>query len=506
VHPVAAPAVQEEEMSGNTLKCGVPWVSVIALASLVLAGCAPAEEEAAKKIPVTTSSPQALEFYLQGRDLVDKLRITDSRSYFLEAVAEDESFATAHLALANTAPTQTELFDALEHAIAVADEVSEGERLMIGAREAQAKGEGAVQRERLEALVAAYPADERGHALLGNYHLLAQQHEQAIEQYEAAIEIAPDFSAPYNGMGYAYRFLGRYAEAEQAFKKYIELIPDEPNPYDSYAELLMKMGRFEESIRNYEKALSYNPNFMPSHVGIGNDYLFVDRPDKARDSFQRLLELARDDRERRQARLWMAASYVHEMDRERALEQMRASYAIAEAGDDPVAMSADLVRIGDILLYTGSAEQAGPSYREAVDLVRRAELPQEVKEGAERNLLYNESRVALALGDLDAARRHAEEYRARIEARGMPAETRRSHELAGRIALQEKDWRRALAEFEQADQQNPIMLCLMAKAWQELGDETKARDLVERAANFNAIAFNYAFVRSKACKMLEELQ
>ena len=73
------------------------------------------------------------------------------------------------------------------------------------------------------------------------------------------------------------------------------------------------------------------------------------------------------------------------------------------------------------------------------------------------------------------------------------------------IALLEQDWEKALAEFEQANQQDPIVLCLSAKAWGELGDSEKARKLVERAANFNAISFNYAFVRAKARKMLEEL-
>lgn len=493
-------------MNGSTLQRAAPWILAVALASLAMAGCARVEEDTAEKIPVTTASPKALELYLEGRDLAEKLRLTDSRRYFLEAVSEDGAFATAHLALAVTAPTQPEFFDALEQAVATAGAVSEGERLAIEAVEARAKGDGAAQHKRLQRLVAAYPADERGHYLLGTYYLNAQEYDQAIEQYDAAVRINPEFTLPYNAMGYAYRFLERYADAEQAFRKYIELIPDEPNPYDSYAELLMKTGRFEESIRNYEKALSYNPNFMASHIGIGNDYLFMNQPDKARESFHRLLELARDDRERRQARLWMAASYVHEMDWDSALEQMQAMYAIGETGGDLVTMSRDLVQMGDVLLSTGAAEQALSKYRDAMDLMERAEVPEEVKETARRNLLYNEARVALMQKDSDTARRRAEEYGEGIDARQVADESRRYHELAGRIALLEEGWQTALAEFEQANQRDPIVLCLQAKAWKGLGDEQKARELVERAANFNAIAFNYAFVRNKAFEMLEELQ
>lgn len=492
-------------MSGSPLQRGTPWVAAIVLAALTLA-CVDGTGEEAGKIPITTSSPKALELYLQGRDLAEKLRLTDSRRYFLDAVAEDDGFATAHLALALTAPTQTELFEALDDASAAAGAVSAGERLMIEAVEARARGDSVVRRERLVQLVTAYPDDERARNLLGDDLLAEQEYERAIEQYAAAVKINPGFSAPYNGMGYAYRYLGRYQEAEEAFRKYIELIPNEPNPYDSYAELLMKMGRFEESIRNYRQALSHNPNFVPSHIGIGNDYLLMEQPEKARESFQRLLELARDDAERRQARLWMAASFIHEMNRERALEQMEAMYAIAEAGGDHATMSRDLALMGDILLYTGSPEQAASKYREALDMMLQADVPGEVKETARLAQLYNEARVALGTGDLATARARADEYREQVEARQVADEIRRYHELAGRIALQEEDWRKALAEFEQANQQDPIVLCLSAKAWKELGDDEKARELVERAANFNAINFNYAFVRGKACQMLKELQ
>ena len=81
----------------------------------------------------------------------------------------------------------------------------------------------------------------------------------------------------------------------------------------------MKMGRFEESIEAYERALSLNPNFIGSQVGIGNNYMFLDQPEQARESFGKLLEIARNDAERRRARLWMAASCVHEGEHEQCL-------------------------------------------------------------------------------------------------------------------------------------------------------------------------------------------
>ena len=102
-------------------------------------------------------------------------------------------------------------------------------------------------------------------------------------------------------LGYSERNLSNYAEAENAFKKYIELIPDDPNPYDSYAELLMKEGKYEESIVQYRKALSIDPNFVASFLGISTNDNYLGKYEDARKELQTLYDKARNDGEKRAA-------------------------------------------------------------------------------------------------------------------------------------------------------------------------------------------------------------
>src|SRR6202008_4936813 len=146
--------------------------------------------------------------------------------------------------------------------------------------------------------VAAYPNDERTHFALGGYYFGQQDFNKAIEHYKKATELSPTYSTAFNILGYAYRQNADYANAETAFKKYIELIPKDPNPYDSYAELLLKIGRFDESIKMYEKALSIDPNFVNSYVGIGNDYLGMGKTEQARTAFAKVAAHARNTGER----------------------------------------------------------------------------------------------------------------------------------------------------------------------------------------------------------------
>jgi tetratricopeptide (TPR) repeat protein len=454
-----------------------------------------------EKIPITASSDEIRKLYLTGRDLAEKLRATDARRFYEQAVAKDPKFALGHLGLATTSGTNKEFIDAVTRAATLAGQVSEGERLMILALEAGMKGNPSGVLAHYTELVRLFPNDERAQTLIGNTYFGRQEYEAAVRHFVKATSINPSFSQPYNQLGYAYRFLEKPNDAETAFKKYIQLIPDDPNPYDSYAELLMKLGRFDESIKAYEKALALDPNFVASHIGIGNNHLSAGRPSEARAAFARLAAVARNTGERRQARFWTAASYVHEGATDKAIEELRAGYALAQAERDAGSMSGDLVLMGDVLREAGRLDEAAAKYADAVTVIDKGQVPEEVKEAARRNHVFEEARLAVARKDIPLARAKAAEYAKQIAPRKAPFEARQQRELNGLIALGEKRAGDAVKELLQSNQQDPRILYLTALAMREAGDARGASTYAQKAAKFNGLAFNYAYVRTKAARI-----
>src|SRR4051812_7460339 len=73
----------------------------------------------ASKIPVTTSSEEAKQLYLKGRDLAEKLRATDARKLYEQAAQEDPSFTMAYVGLANTSGTTKEFIAATTKAVSL---------------------------------------------------------------------------------------------------------------------------------------------------------------------------------------------------------------------------------------------------------------------------------------------------------------------------------------------------------------------------------------------------
>jgi len=452
-----------------------------------------------KAVSLTTASAEARDLYLQGRSLAEQLRLQDGRKLFEQAAAKDPSFAMAHYQLAATSATAKDFFAHMKQAVALSDKASEGERLMIRIQEANGNARPKEALDLSEELVTKFPNDERAHFLLGTNYFGRQEYDRAIAEFQRSIAINPGFSGAYNLLGYGYRNIEKYDDAETAFKKYIELIPNDPNPYDSYAELLMKTGRFDESIAQYGKALSIDPHFGNSRIGIATNLMYQGKTDQAAAEAQKLYDAARDDGDRRFALFTRAVIYTDAGRTAAALTEAGKEFAIAANHGDSANMSADALLMGNILLHAGRNAEAAKRFQQSLDLTEQSSLSPDVKEDARLLSHFNTGRVALARGDLAAAKEHSATFTRGAEERHNTFRLRQAHELAGNIALGEKNFDTAIGELSLANQQDPQVLYAMALAYRGKGDAAKAKEFAARAANDHVLPLlTYAFVRAKA--------
>jgi tetratricopeptide (TPR) repeat protein len=456
------------------------------------------------KVPITTTSEEARALYSKGRDLTEQLRNQEARKLFEQAVAKDSTFALAHYNLALTSASPKEFFQHITHAVALADKATEGERLLILGLQANANADQPKALQYAEELVAKYPRDERAHFNLGNAYGGQQQNDKAIAEYQKAIQINPSYSIAYNALGYAYRAADNNAEAEKAFKKYVALVPNDPNPYDSYAELLMKLGRFDESIEQYRKALSVDPTFSSSNIGIAANLMFQGKPDAAVAEAQKLYDAAQDDGVRRNALTTQAIIYTDAGKTAQALQRLEQVEGNEKKAADTAAMAFNAFAIGDVLLEAGRPAEARARYDKAMALANESSLSADAKEDVQLGGHYNKARVALAANDLATAKSEAAEYLKGAEAKQNDFRTRQAHLLNGMIANQEKRYDDAIGELAKSSPQDPYVIYQTALAYKGKGDAAKAKQLAKQAADANILpAFNYAFVRAKAKKLAQ---
>jgi len=452
------------------------------------------------KMPITTKSEEALQLFLKGRDLSERLRNQEAVEYFERAVEADPDFAMAHMFLAFSQPSAKQFFASFNRCRALADRLSEGEQLVIRGFEAGAiYGDPVQQRRYYQRLVEAFPRDERVLSLLAGNYFNQQEWDDAVELYMRAADVNPDYSPAYNQMGYAYRSLGDFEKAETAFKRYIELIPDDPNPYDSYAELLLKMGRYEESIAYYERALTVNPQFSFSRLGISANRIMQEDYDAALEQLQTMYDSAADNGRRRQALYGKAVCYVDMGDFAAAHEQLRKAYVVDSADNDWPQMAADLGTMTRLYVEQGNLDEAASKTEQAVNVITDSDLSSGVKGQARINYILNLARIAIAQKDWGKSEELIAQYREKVDVARNPVQIRNAHELAGKLALGREQWDEAIREFDEANQQDPEILYLAAQAWEGKGEQARAEQSYQAALNFRSVgSLSYALVRLKS--------
>ncbi|MBU0982407.1 MAG: tetratricopeptide repeat protein [candidate division Zixibacteria bacterium] len=478
-------------------------IVIIAILFFLAVACGP---KTGDQMPITTKSEEALETFNKGRSLAERLRGYEAREYFQEAVDLDSNFALAHIYLAFTQPTNREVVASLEQAVALKDKVSEGERIWIEALQAGMNGDNAGQETLLVKLSDMYPNDPWARSQLGNFRFGQQRYDDAIAIYQDVIQKNPDFTQPYNMLGYCYRYMSDYTEAEKYFQEYAKLIPKDPNPYDSYADLLTEMGQYTESIELYRKALANNSRFMPSHLGIAHNLNLLDKHDEARDYLQGVYRKALNNQQRRDLLYATAISWADEGYLDAALEVMQERLVLVAQDNDTAVMSQTLATMGIINVEAGAADAAEQKYHEAVELVLNSGLSDDVKNNARRSQYYYDCRVALVRNDVDSAAKLVDEYQRLALITNNPNTIRLVHQVRGMIALQRNEFALAAAELEKSDLQSSYNLYRLGIAYRESGDVERAREMFVEASKARMVnSLSYAFCRKQVTAALAAL-
>ena len=490
----------------------VAWLSLAACGQTEQPAPEPAEEGTAEevvlteKVPVTTSSAEALAYYEKGLVLADNLLFVEANEAFGKAVETDPDFALGYMRLANTSQSATAFYRAVRLAEETIENASEGEKLYVRALIASAENDQAAQFDALVKVMSTYPKDERTHMAVANYFLLQQNFADAAKHYGHATGINPEFAAAFNALGYAYRNSDNLDAAKDAFARYVELIPGEANPYDSYAELLMEMGEYDESIDNYRKALEIDKNFPSAYAGISINESLKGNAEAAQAAAAEMLAAARTDGEKRGAMFRSMTSHLFAGNVDAAQIVSGEMYAMAEAEGNHSAMGNISEYYGDLLATLGDGDGALLQYEKSLSHRQQSVTNDAAKAQADRTFLFKAAVAAMVNGDIDTSAARAAEFSAAVEGTGTSFEQWRVHEIDGYIAASQGDMEKSAAELGQANLLDPIVLYYCAFANNSMGNAEKAIDLANRAAYRNTLSGNLPFFRDEAIALLKELE
>jgi Flp pilus assembly protein TadD len=114
---------------------------------------------------------------------------------------------------------------------------------------------------------------------------------KAIQAYQKAIELDPNYVEAYNNLGIIYQMMGDVDRAFGAYQKATEISPRYEKGYNNLGILLLLKGRYEEALEAFQKVLAINPNNIESHINLGILFKKKGQWDEAIESYQKALAI-----------------------------------------------------------------------------------------------------------------------------------------------------------------------------------------------------------------------
>ena len=234
----------------------------------------------ARVADITTSSMEAYNYFLRGKEDLEKYYWDSARRFLEKAVELDPKFATAYLYLADTYSGLGDvraLREEIEKAKEYSDKATEKEKLYIKAVYAYyIKEDSLAYSNLMEQLTQKYPKEKEFHLELAD-SLLNTDLPRVIEEYTKALEIDPQYGPALNELAIIYRGTGDYEKSLELFRRYAAASPGDANPFDSMAWTYLRMGDLDQAYAKFKEALEVKPDFFYSLKGI--QYLYALKQD-----------------------------------------------------------------------------------------------------------------------------------------------------------------------------------------------------------------------------------
>ena len=264
------------------------------------------------------------------------------------------------------------------------------------------------------------------------------------------------------------------------------------------AQALMDSGDLDGAVRGLEAAVAAAPRSFEARLALGRALDLAGRHAAARSQLEEAVKLA-PDAQRNEALTALGISYAFESKPDEAARYYQRAFDAEIQADDRGGAAGLANALGRIYLESGNLPKAEEWYTTGIETARKVPgLSAEDTALWEMRWHHALARIAARRGDHRAAAEHVAAVKAQLDKGGNENQRRFFPYLAGYVAFFSKDYRTAVQELAQGDQEDPFVLGLLAQAHERLGEKDKAAEYYRKVLASTAHSINSAFARPRA--------
>jgi len=454
---------------------------------------------------ITTSSPEALKYYIEGRRLQENYENEKSIAYMEKAVAIDPEFAMAYRSMGVAHQMLGHLAEARNYykkALDLSDRLPENERLLIEAIwHCVGEEDFAKAIEVLERLVKSYPGHMLGNSWLGASYFYAGNLDKAIERQEFVVNNEKTADQVTSLASY-YLAKGFYQNAEDICRSFLKDVEDSAYVHSMLGYSYLCRRQFDLAIAEQEKAYLLDPT-LKSRMGdflISKDDLAGAEKILGSDALPLMMIRGQFNKNINLSRQSLEESKGNKEKERDAYMGLASALSIAGHYEDAYQAFGQYLRLS--AEYRKSAGETGLPYlpsQQKADISYKGILQAEMK-------------------SFDEAKKTAEELKSLIE-KGINTKELRDYEsILGQIELGKKNYPQAAdllsracgrLDFENFGSADAFLHAgyfdLLARALYESGELDKARKEYEKITLLTIGRVYYGDIYAKAFYMLGKI-
>jgi tetratricopeptide (TPR) repeat protein/TolB-like protein len=451
---------------------------------------------------VTTKSPEAYKYYLEGirHDVMGEYRqVIESME---KAVAIDPEFASAYLAMAwsyGNLVFFAEEKKYLEKALALSDRLTDREKYNIQGHyygDSERTYDKAV--EAFEKLLTIYPDDISGGNRLAIVYGNMGEMEKAIERYQGCIQAGTDDVVIYRNLAGTYEHLGAYDKSIEVYESYLKNFGDSAVIHRSLALTYSDLGKSDLALAELDKAVALSPDDWLNIRARGDIYLYMDNSKGAEEEYKKLLLRKEGD-----GRGWGLNRLV-------ALYTLQGRFGEAKKAASSFIELAEKfrqnrwARLCRLWLSNGQISVDPEAALRELDKAWASAVADD-SVGDQRNILLNQGLAYLKMNSIRRAQDVAAKLKASVETAPNKKLLRYDHYLSGMIELEKKNHARAIDLFKMglpllnADAAERLLFAdAMGTAFYESGDLNGARLEYEKIVSLKVGRFDHGDIYARS--------
>ena len=490
------------------------------LSTIFFVGCSSKE---VIRLPITTSSPDALKYYKKADRLLG-LNIGEGpeiRHFLDSALVMDPDFAMALEMYPTSDPLLAREYE--EKAKSLSDKITDAERKILNIRESYRNSNMDAALEDAKWLVENHGDSHESYLFLGLVQSDRRELDEAIKNLKKAIKINPNsYKAYYLLMGHHIGLGGQSMlpverrNVSLGLKygdKLIRIRPEEGLSYHFKANCYRQLGEFEKAKPLYEKSIEKRKGRTSEGTAYNvsaHNYMFSGDLQTAREKYKKSIELATTDWSWFLREYYLTVSYIFENDYMGAIDNVNKvenNLVKREIDDLTHIQMKSWLSLHKLICYAHNQmeEEAYNALKNKISLDKKyAELlnDKNVTRQTESGKVQETAWVNILFGKYDDARKNLEDLKKIQEKLNNPTAMYAYYSLSGMTNLMEGNIDKAISDFELGDITDIYYNYFRGLALKAGGREKEAKKVFTQIATVNFSGWDIAIVRNLAKKQL----